>query len=85
MNRRDVLMGFLATLAWAVLAAPRVSAASAHPLAGTARNLRPLLRPNGARFAGFPLVEVGGVLLSEEEVEHARRVTAELDKRIGSA
>ncbi len=39
-----------------------------------------LLRPNSARFAGFPLVEVGGVLLSEEEVEHARRVTAELDK-----
>jgi len=85
MNRRDVLMGFLATLASAVLAAPRLSAAYAHPLAGPARKLQPLLPSNGALFGRFPLVEVGGVLLSEEEVEHARRVTAELDKRIGSA
>lgn len=83
-HRRHVLMGFLITLVWAVFGTPRVSASCVDPLAGTARNLRPLLRSNGARFAGFPLVEVGGVLLSEEEVEHARHVIA-LDKQLGSA
>ena len=80
MNRRNLLMGFLAALACAVLAALRFSAPYADALAGNARGMLRLLRPNSARFAGFPLVEVGGVLLSEEEVEHARRVTAELDK-----
>ena len=73
-------MGFLATLAGTVLGARWFSASYARAFAGTARKMLRLLRPHSARFAGFPLVEVGGVLLSEEEVEHARRLTGELDK-----
>ncbi len=84
MHRRSVLRGFLATVAWFVFGTPRVSA-EVDALTEAARKLRPLVAPGGARFAGFPLVAVGGVLLSEEEVEHALRLTAGLDKPIGSA